>query len=259
MSATSQARVDANRQNAQSSTGPRTEAGKQKSALNSVRHGLTGQTIILPADQVEAYQNFTEGYLKELAPVGVYETDLVHSIMNCRWRMHQIAAMESAIYALGFREHGAQFADETPEMAAAMARAITYQHKRQDLERLRRYESQLNRQANKDQQLLTTLQTERKEKAAQQEKDAIALLTHFTTTGKPWNPADFGFFRKHSLRSFISNDLQGSIRSADFAADRTVFISGDERPAHASFVLSIEEIRQREERQFLLNRLRGGS
>jgi hypothetical protein len=210
----SQARVDANRQNAQSSTGPRSDTGKQKSALNSVRHGFTGQTIVLPADQVEAYQNFTEGFLKELAPVGVHETALVHSIMSSRWRMHQISAMESAMYALGFREHAAQFADETPEMASAMARAITYQRQRPELDRLRRYEAQMNRQANKDMQLLTTLQTARKAQAAQQEKDAIALLTHFTTTGKPWNPTDFGF------------------------------------------VLSIDEIRAVEERQFLLNRVR---
>src|SRR5271154_3407292 len=122
----SQARIDANRQNAQSSTGPRSEAGKQKSALNSVRHGFTGQTIVLPADQVEAYRNFSEGLLKELAPVGVHETALAHNIMGSRWRMHQIASMESAIYALGFREYGAQFSDETPEMASAMARAITF-------------------------------------------------------------------------------------------------------------------------------------
>jgi hypothetical protein len=206
MSTASQARVDANRQNAQSSTGPRTEAGKQKSALNSVRHGFTGQTIVLPADQVEAYQHFSEGLLKELAPVGVHETALAHSIMSSRWRMHQIASMESAIYALGFREYGAQFSDETPEMAAAMARAITFERQRPQLERLRRYESQMNRQANKDQQLLTALQTAR--------KAAIALLTHFTTTGESWNPADFGF------------------------------------------VLSIDEIRALEERQFLLNRVR---
>src|SRR5277367_6834369 len=142
MSTTSQARIDANRQNAQSSTGPRSEAGKQKSALNSVRHGLTGQTIILPADQVETYKNFSEGLLKELAPVGVHEADLAHSIVSSRWRLHQISSMESAIYALGFREYGAQFSDETPEMAAAMARAITFDRQRPQLDRLRRYESQ---------------------------------------------------------------------------------------------------------------------
>ena len=36
-----------NRANAQRSTGPKTEEGKQRSSLNALRHGLTGQTIIL--------------------------------------------------------------------------------------------------------------------------------------------------------------------------------------------------------------------
>jgi hypothetical protein len=39
----------------------------------------------------------------------------------------------------------------------------------------------------------TQLQTAREAKEAQQQNDAIALLTHFTTAGKSWNPADFGF------------------------------------------------------------------
>jgi hypothetical protein len=184
----SSARVEANRQNAQSSSGPRTEAGKQKSSLNAIKHGLTGQTLLLPAEQVEPYQRFTEGLLKELAPVGIQETDLAHGIVSSRWRMHQIHAMESAIYAMGVLEYAGQFEDQTPEMAIAMARAVTFEKKRPDLERLRRYESQMNRQAKKDLTLLKELQAIRSE----QEKEAIALLTHFTTTGKPWNPQDYG-------------------------------------------------------------------
>jgi len=207
------ARVEANRQNAQSSTGPRTAEGLQKSSLNAIRHGFTGQTMLVTESEAEPYRLFTEGFLKELAPVGVHETALAHSVMNNRWRVQQISAMESAIYALGFRQHAAQLANETPDMAAAMSRLLTFDEKRKDLDRLRRYESSLTRQINKDIQLLTQLQLTRKAEQAKQEKEAIAMLTHFTTTGKPWNPADFGF------------------------------------------VLSIEEIRQLEERQFLRNRV----
>jgi len=210
---TSSARVEANRQNAQSSTGPRTAEGLQKSSLNAIRHGFTGQTMLVTESEAEPYRLFTEGFLKELAPVGVHETALAHSVMNNRWRVQQISAMESAIYALGFRQHAAQLANETPDMAAAMSRLLTFDEKRKDLDRLRRYESSLTRQINKDIQLLTQLQLTRKAEQAKQEKEAIAMLTHFTTTGKPWNPADFGF------------------------------------------VLSIEEIRQLEERQFLRNRV----
>jgi len=41
-------RAAVNKANAQHSTGPRTEAGKQRSKLNAFRHGLTGQTVVLP-------------------------------------------------------------------------------------------------------------------------------------------------------------------------------------------------------------------
>jgi hypothetical protein len=37
-------RAEINRMNAQHSTGPRTEAGKQQSSLNAVSHGLTLKT-----------------------------------------------------------------------------------------------------------------------------------------------------------------------------------------------------------------------
>ena len=36
----------ANQQNAQHSTGPRTEADKRRSRRNAIRHGLTAETVI---------------------------------------------------------------------------------------------------------------------------------------------------------------------------------------------------------------------
>ena len=188
------ARIEANRQNSQSSTGPRTEEGKQKSSLNAVRHGLTGQTLLFATEaERDAYAQFTEDFLKELSPVGAHETQLAHSIMNARWRTNQIASLESAMYTLGIQASLAQFPNETPENAATLAHALTFELKRKDLDRLRRYESSLNRQINTDMRSLTALQAARKAAEAQQEKDAVALLTHFATAGKSWNPADFGF------------------------------------------------------------------
>jgi hypothetical protein len=51
------AQIDANRANAQLSTGPSSPEGKAKSSHNALKTGLTGRTILLPTDDVAAYQN----------------------------------------------------------------------------------------------------------------------------------------------------------------------------------------------------------
>ena len=48
------ARDEVNRANALLSTGPKTEEGKQRSSLNALRHGLTGQTVVMPTEDLLA-------------------------------------------------------------------------------------------------------------------------------------------------------------------------------------------------------------
>ncbi len=42
----SAAQLQANRRNAQQSTGPRTGAGKSRSSQNAVKHGFTGRLLV---------------------------------------------------------------------------------------------------------------------------------------------------------------------------------------------------------------------
>src|SRR5712692_5210601 len=65
------ARAARNRENASHSTGPKTEAGKQRSCLNALRHGLTGHTIVLPTEDMTAYQRFTKRLFDDLKPIGI--------------------------------------------------------------------------------------------------------------------------------------------------------------------------------------------
>ncbi len=52
----SEARLIANRKNAQNSSGPKTDAGKTRSRANAVKHGLTGAGIALPTEDAAAIE-----------------------------------------------------------------------------------------------------------------------------------------------------------------------------------------------------------
>ena len=57
---TSLRQIESNRRNALRSTGPKTEAGKQRSSKNAVRHGLTAETVIEPLEDPEDYKAFEQ-------------------------------------------------------------------------------------------------------------------------------------------------------------------------------------------------------
>ena len=46
--------VDTTPQSATGPTGPRTEAGKKRTRFNALRHGLTGQIVVMPAEDLAA-------------------------------------------------------------------------------------------------------------------------------------------------------------------------------------------------------------
>jgi len=73
-------RAETNRANAQNSTGPRTEAGKQRSSLNALRHGLTGNTVLLPSDDIAAYDRHCQEFLDQYQPKNKMETELTQAL-----------------------------------------------------------------------------------------------------------------------------------------------------------------------------------
>ncbi len=85
--AVSDGKVAANRANAQSSTGPKTEAGKRRSSLNAFRHGLTGQIHIATPEGMDAFRKHCETWREALAPVGVLEIEAVQDIAEDGWRL----------------------------------------------------------------------------------------------------------------------------------------------------------------------------
>jgi inactivated superfamily I helicase len=108
----SEAQLNANRANAQSSTGPTSPTGKATSSLNAVKTGLTGRTVLLPGDDAIIYQQHLHRYFTQFAPATDQEKALVQTIADTEWRLLRIAPLEAGIYAIGQLELADRFPDE---------------------------------------------------------------------------------------------------------------------------------------------------
>src|SRR5271166_2963447 len=90
-------RAAINRSNAQHSTGPRTESGKQRSSLNALRHGLTAASALLPSEDPAAFESHRRGFFDEYQPATPTESHLVHELIDTSWRLNRIPLLEAGL------------------------------------------------------------------------------------------------------------------------------------------------------------------
>src|SRR5260370_7938672 len=61
-------RAHINRANSKHSTGPRTAAGKRRSSLNALTHGLTAESAVLPSGDRAAYDLHHHALIEDHKP-----------------------------------------------------------------------------------------------------------------------------------------------------------------------------------------------
>src|SRR5260370_41265590 len=155
------ARSARNRKNASRSTGPKTEAGKHRSSLNAMRHGLTGHTVVMPAEDLDAYNAFTEKSFAELKPVGFLEKQFAQVIADTSWRLNRIPALESNLMALAFDEHSDSINTEHPEAHAALVIIEAMREQTRALSTISMHGERLSRQLERTLPRLQNLQAQR--------------------------------------------------------------------------------------------------
>src|SRR5688572_776602 len=96
---TSDKQIDANRQNALKSTGPKTPEGKTAVRLNALKHGLLSRETLLPGEDEAALREWGERLREELQPVGELENLLVDRIISAYWRLSRLGRVETGIFA----------------------------------------------------------------------------------------------------------------------------------------------------------------
>ncbi len=89
------AQINANRQNAQKSTGPKTGAGKATASKNAVKHGLFAAEAVIEGENQADYEIYLDNFLAELQPVGMVETMMAARFVCLSWRLKRAERMHN--------------------------------------------------------------------------------------------------------------------------------------------------------------------
>jgi hypothetical protein len=189
------AQIDANRRNAQLSTGPTSETGKTKSSLNAVKTGLTGRTVLLPGDDAVFYEAHVAQFVKRCEPAGDDEQNLVQSLADTEWRLLRIPSLEMGIYALGRLEFAELFPKEEEAVRRQLIEAKIFLAYQRQLNNLSIQENRLRRQREKDTASLRELQENRKRQIKARLDEAARQYIHAVQEERheEWEPENFGF------------------------------------------------------------------
>jgi hypothetical protein len=152
---TTPSQIAANQANSNHSTGPKTEAGKSRSAANNFRHGLASGQIIIPGECKAEYEAVEADLLKRHQPVDVTETLLVQEMAQSYWLKERAIRLQTKAFT---------GSDSTPKDLAILMRYQTTN--------LRAFHNALN--------TLTKLQNQRKkdESGFESQKQFLKAETH---------------------------------------------------------------------------------
>jgi hypothetical protein len=201
-------RTSINRANAQHSTGPRSDAGKQRSALNALTHGLTARTAVLPTEDPAAYEQLHRQFLDEYRPATPTETQLVRELADTSWRLNRIPVLEADVLA---RAQAPAPSSEPPSFDIVDAHRL--------LASLSVHYQRLSRQFQKTLNELREIQLDRLERLRRDLRDAASVLEFHKKKGLPYDPAEDGFvFSKTETEAFAQRTmrLNQAWRNEDF-------------------------------------------
>ena len=156
---TSPKQVQANRENARLSTGPRTEEGKERTARNAIKHGFRAKEPLIPGEDPEEFTRHGAELVVEFAPISVVEQNLVEQLIDITWRLKRFGRIEAAIINDLFDKAAEQEGNQDKDGEQLLGNALSDSHA---LNRLSRYEAQLARRYHNTMKELREVQKRRR-------------------------------------------------------------------------------------------------
>ncbi len=92
-----QEQTNANRKNAQSSTGPKTDEGKAISSQNAVKNGFFAKNDVISGEDPAAYEQHRADIYAEYAPLTTTESVLTQRIASLSWRLMRADRLQTTV------------------------------------------------------------------------------------------------------------------------------------------------------------------
>lgn len=90
------AQIEANRNNARKSTGPRTPEGKSRTRFNRLEHGLRAEEVVLPGEDPAAFEAERRAWFDDWKPTSHTRAVLVERAAAASWRLRRCVRAEAA-------------------------------------------------------------------------------------------------------------------------------------------------------------------
>ncbi len=92
-----QDQLNANRTNAQSSTGPKTDEGKATSSQNAVKHGFFAKNDVISGEDLARYEQHRQDIYDEFVPFTPTESVLTQRIASLTWRLMRADRLQTTV------------------------------------------------------------------------------------------------------------------------------------------------------------------
>ena len=83
-------------------TGPATAAGKERSSMNALKHGLTSRHVVLPGENRAEFEALVARLIQEHGARQTLEIEIIHEIAGCMWRLDRARKAESEYFYVNF-------------------------------------------------------------------------------------------------------------------------------------------------------------
>jgi hypothetical protein len=93
-----EAQINANRLNAQKSTGPKSREGKAASSLNALKSGIDAWSHIIPGEDPAELEALTAQFLLHYRPTGPTELSLVDTLISTEWIQRRLRRIEAQLW-----------------------------------------------------------------------------------------------------------------------------------------------------------------